>query len=115
MRTILCKNFMSFPQLKSAGLWRGAREDAACEGCSLRRRSRAMRRLNSALEDHREPEAAGRAERQQAGVYVFTLHLRGQLHDHARAGCPEGVTDRDRAAVDIEGVHVDLADGFVEA
>src|SRR5690606_30467183 len=62
------------------------------------------------LEDHRRAEAAGRARGAHRELAAAAPQLVERLRDLPRAGGRERVTDRDRAAVHVELVEVDLAE-----
>src|SRR5690606_16959696 len=66
--------------------------------------------LSSRLEDHRRAQPAGRARRAQRELTAAPLELPQRLRDLPRARRRERMPDRDRAAVHVELVEVDLAD-----
>src|SRR5215475_6134458 len=51
---------------------------------------------------HRDAHAAADAERGEALLGVALLHFVQQRHQHAGAGGADRVTDRDRAAIDVD-------------
>src|ERR671919_121527 len=56
---------------------------------------------SDALDDRARAEAAAAAHRHQAGLLVGALQLVQERGDQAGAGRTEGVSERDRAAVDV--------------
>src|ERR1044071_908658 len=66
----------------------------------------------SALDGHRHGVAAAEAERGQPTARVPALHLVEHRRQKARARLPDGVPERDRAAVDVDlrRVEPELAD-----
>src|SRR3954469_20118426 len=63
---------------------------------------------SDALNQRAGAEPAAAAHGHQAGLLVGALHLVEQRGDQARAGRAERVTERDRAAIDVDAVHVGL-------
>src|SRR5690606_34641124 len=64
----------------------------------------------AALQDHREAHPALGADRDQPELDVAADHLVRQGGDDPGAGRAEGMADRDRAAVDVGPLPVDLPD-----
>src|ERR1700744_6521287 len=71
--------------------------------------SRVQRSLHSlatlplvAREAHGDAHAAADAERGEALLGIALLHFVQQRDQHARAGCTDRMTDRDRAAIDVD-------------
>ena len=59
--------------------------------------------------------AAGGADGDEAELQAPPSELVQQLHGHAGAGGAERVPEGERAAVDVQPVEVDDADGFASA
>src|SRR5438067_2270449 len=59
-----------------------------------------LRRLS--LQAHCNPHAAADAQRGEALLGAAPLHLVQQRDQHPRAGSPDRMAERDRAAVDID-------------
>src|SRR5205809_158338 len=66
----------------------------------------ALRPLNHALHDHRDPLATAYAQRRQAALGIAALHLVQQRHQDARAASADRVTQRDRASIYVDAVPV---------
>src|ERR1700693_3721109 len=62
----------------------------------------ALSSASLSLYAHRDAHAAADAQRGEALLEVALLHLVQQRHQHAGARGADRVTDRDRAAVDVD-------------
>src|SRR5450432_3429868 len=54
------------------------------------------------LDAHCDAHAAADAERGKALLGIAPLHLVQKRHQHTRAGSPDRMAERDRAAIDID-------------
>src|SRR5437588_9992774 len=59
-----------------------------------------------ARDAHRNSHAAADAQRREALLGVTLLHFVEQGHQNARARCADRMTERDRAAIDVDPVGV---------
>src|SRR5690606_15630092 len=66
--------------------------------------------LSSCFENHRRAQSAGCARRAERQLTAAALEFVQRLRDLTGARGREGMSERDRAAVDVELVEVDLAD-----
>ena len=77
-------------------------------GSDMRSSCAVLRRRLDALEGHRDRAAAAEAERREAVAAAAPLELVEERRDDAGAACADGVSERDRAAVHVDLVPVEV-------
>src|SRR6516225_9375408 len=74
----------------------------ACDALFRSHASVTRKTHSVACEAHGNAHAAADAERGKALLGIAFLHFVQQGHEHARARCADRMTDRDRAAIDVD-------------